>query len=358
VSFDFGMEDEPDPPNERRAVIVASVGLLAVVLVLALIVAGPIKHLLGSGGDYSGQGDGAVTIVVNPGDTASTIGKTLANAGVVRSSSAFVDAANQNTKSRNIGPGTYQLRQHMKASYAVALMLKPAALVDYKVVIPEGFTAKAIVQTIAAKTKISASSLQAAVNDPSALGLPSYSGGKVEGFLFPATYDIQPSETAADVLKAMVTRYDQAATATKLAAGAQRLGMSEYDVLRLASIVQAEGRLVDDFPKIAEVFLNRIHTGTRLDSDATLYYVLGHDHGALTSADLQNPSAYNTRLHTGLPPTPIDSPGEAAIDAVLHAPKGPYLYFVTIDQAGHTAFAKTLDQFNTLVAQSRANGVS
>jgi UPF0755 protein len=155
-----------------------------------------------------------------------------------------------------------------------------------------------------------------------------------------------------------VTRYDQAAADTKLAAGAARLGMSEYDVLTLASMVQAEGRLVTDFPKIAEVFLNRVHDGMRLDSDATLYYVLGHDHGPLTASDLATASPYNTRLNTGLPPTPIDSPGEAAINAVLHAPKGPYLYFVTIDQAGHTAFARTLDQFNALVAQSQANGVS
>lgn len=358
MSFDFGMTEGPDEPNERRAVIVAVVGLLLVVLVLALIVAGPIKHLIGGGGDYSGQGSGSVTVVVNTGDTASTIGKTLAAAGVVKSSSAFVDAANQNAKSRNIGPGTYQLREHMKASYAVALMLKPSSLVDYKVLIPEGYTAKAIVQTIAAKTKISEASLQAALNNPSALGLPAYAGGNAEGFLFPATYDIAPAETATGVLKAMVTRYDQAATDTKLAAGAQRIGLSEYDVLTLASIVQAEGRLVADFPKIAEVFLNRIHANMRLDSDATLYYVLGHDHGALTAADLATNSPYNTRLNPGLPPTPINSPGEAAINAVLHASKGPYLYFVTIDKAGHTAFAKTLSQFNNLVAQSRANGVS
>ena len=129
-------------------------------------------------------------------------------------------------------------------------------------------------------------------------------------------------------------------------------------MITLASMVQAEGRLVADFPKIAEVFLNRIHNNTRLDSDATLYYVLGHDHGPLTVADLQINSPYNTRLNTGLPPTPINSPGQAALEAVLHHATGPYLYFVTIDQAGHTAFATTLKRFNELVAESQANGVS
>lgn len=358
MSFDFGMSDDSDEPNERRAVIVAVIGLVVVILIIAVIVAGPIKHLLDNGGDYSGNGTGRVQVVVNEGDTAATIGKTLAAAGVVKSSSAFVSAAGQNPKSRNIGPGTYDLHSHMQASAAVSLMLKPSSLVDFKVLITEGMTAKAIISTIAGKTTISLASLQAALNDPSQLGLPSYSGGKPEGFLFPATYDIAPSETATQVLQSMVTRYNQAATDTKLAAGASRLGLSEYQVLTLASMVQAEGRLVADFPKIAEVFLNRYHANMTLGSDATLYYILGHNHGPLTSTDLRNPSPYNTRLHTGLPPTPIDSPGEAAINAVLHAPKGSLLYFVTIDRTGHTAFAKTLDKFNQLVAQSQANGVS
>jgi UPF0755 protein len=357
--FDFGMEpDEPNQPNTQRAVIVAVVGLLVLILVIGIILAGPIKHLLGGGGDYTGNGTGTVTVVVQPGDSAATIGQTLAKAGVVRSSAAFTDAANLNPKSRNIGPGTYQLHHAMKASLAVALMLNPSSLVDYKVTIPEGFTAAAIVARIVAVTPISAASLEAALHNPTSLGLPAYAAGHVEGFLFPATYDVQPGETATQVLSAMVTRFGQAAQDVGLAAGARRLGRSEYDVVTLASIVQREGRLISDYPKIAEVFLNRLHDNMRLDSDATLYYVLGAGHGPLTASDLALNSPYNTRLNKGLPPTPINSPGQAALEAVLHHATGPYLYFVTIDQAGHTAFATTLSQFNHLVAQSRANGVS
>ena len=352
------MADEPDEPNSRRAAIVAAVGLLVLILVIAIFVAGPIKHLFGSGGDYSGNGTGSVTIVINPGDSATTIGNTLTDAGVVRSSSAFTAAASLNPKSRAIGPGTYQLHSHMSASRAVALLLNPKSRVDYSVTIPEGFTAAAIVARIAAETPISTASLNAALKDPTGLGLPSYANGKPEGFLFPATYDIQPGETATDVLKAMVARFDQAATDAKLANGARKLGLSEDDVITLASIVQREGRLVADYPKIAEVFLNRLHAGMRLDSDATLYYILPANHGQLTATDLQIDSPYNTRLNTGLPPTPINSPGQAAIDAVIHHASTNDLYFVTIDKAGHTAFATTLDQFNQLVQESIANGVT
>jgi UPF0755 protein len=356
--FDFGMSDGPDEPNSRRAVIVAAVGLLVLILIVGIVLAGPVKRLLDGGGDYTGSGTGSVTVVVQPGDSAAAIGRTLAKAGVVRSTSAFTDAANLNPQSRNIGPGTYQLHRAMKASLAVSLMLNPSSLVDYRVTIPEGFTAAAIVARIASITPITAASLQAALHNPTALGLPSYAAGHVEGFLFPATYDVQPGETATEVLKAMVTRFDQAADDVGLAAGAGRLGLSEYDIVTLASIVQREGRLISDYPKIAEVFLNRLHDHMRLDSDATLYYILGAGHGPLTAADLALNSPYNTRLNMGLPPTPINSPGQAALDAVIHHASGPYLYFVTIDKAGHTAFATTLSQFNSLVAQSRSNGVS
>jgi UPF0755 protein len=94
-----------------------------------------------------------------------------------------------------------------------------------------------------------------------------------------------------------------------------------------------------------------------LGSDATLYYIKPLGYGLLTASDLRIDSPYNTRLHAGLPPTPIVSPGELALKAALEPPAGPYLYFVTIDKAGHAAFATNQAQFDQLVAQSRRNGV-
>ncbi|HEX3707959.1 MAG TPA: endolytic transglycosylase MltG [Mycobacteriales bacterium] len=356
----FGMEDDQgfEPPVNRRA---AGVGVIAVLLVLTAIVviaARVLSGVFGSGSDYSGEGSGTAVVVVHSGDSASVIAATLVSDDVVKSKSAFTSAANANPKSIGIQPGTYRLHHHMKASLALALLLEPSALVSYTVPIPEGFTAADIVARIAADTPISAASLRAAIANPASIGLPSWANGHVEGFLFPATYEVTPGETATQVLGAMVARFGQAVTATKLAVGAGNIGMSEYDVITLASIVQREGRLTPDFPKIAEVFVNRLHDGMRLDSDATLYYVLGPNHGGLTAADLALNTPYNTRKFGGLPPTPINSPGQAAIEAVLHHATGPYLYFVTIDKAGHTAFASTLDRFNQLVAESRANGVS
>jgi UPF0755 protein len=366
VSDLFGLSDEPPAPRpdrgtyRRRRVLVGGVAVVIVVVLVAIVVgaAHVIRGFGGGSNDYTGQGSGKVLVVVKDGDSLATIGNTLTSDGVTRTVGAFTSAAAANSKATTIGPGTYRLHKHMKASLALSLMLTPSARVDYRVTIPEGFTVSDIVARVAADTPISASSMNNALGSPSSIGLPSYAGGHVEGFLFPATYDVQPGTTATQLLSQMVARFQQSATSDKLASGAKKLGLSEYDVVTLASMVQREGRLTADFPKIAEVFTNRLHQGMRLDSDATLFYVLGPNHGPLTASDLANPTPYNTRLHTGLPPTPINSPGDAAIDAVLHHPSGPLLYFVTIDKAGHTAFATTLSKFNELVAQSKANGVS
>jgi UPF0755 protein len=351
-------DDEPDDPRpHRRAAGVGVIAVLVVLTAIVVLVGRALGGIFGGGGDYSGQGTGNVTIVVKPGDTASAIAETLVDAGVVKSSSAFTSAAEADPKSRGIQPGTYRLHSHMAAESALNLMLEPSALVSYTVTIPEGFTVADIVARIEAETPISAHDLQAALDDPAALGLPSWANGHLEGVLFPATYQVAPGETATHLLSAMITRFDQAASDVKLAKSAAKVGLSEYEVITLASIVQREGRLLADYPKIAEVFFNRMHNQMRLDSDATLYYVLGPDHGGLTSADLDLDSPYNTRKVPGLPPTPINSPGEAAIKAVLHHATGPYLYFVTIDQEGHTAFSTNYRHFQELVAQSRANGV-
>jgi UPF0755 protein len=297
-------------------------------------------------------------VQIKPGESLTQMGDDLAHAGVVASGGAFTDAASSNAKAASIGPGYYQLKLHMKASLALALLLDPSSLMQSRVTIPEGRRLRDILATIAQNTTISLTDLRAAAKNPSALGVPSWGAGHpLEGFLFPATYDFPPDTTAVQALTAMVTRFNQEATSIHLVAAAQQGGHSPYDVLTLASIVEREGRLQSDFPKIAEVFYNRLHRGMALQSDATLYYVLPPNHGGLTNADLRLQSPYNTRINTGLPPTPIASPGEAALLAALHPARGPYLYFVTIDKAGHAAFATTLDEFNRLVAESRRNGV-
>jgi UPF0755 protein len=365
VTDQLGLSEHGEQPTRgpsygRRRLIVAAVGVAVIVVIVAVLLVGvhAIRSIFGSASDYSGTGYGSVQVQIHPGDSLTAIGQELADAHVVASSEAFADAASSNSRASSIGPGFYKLRLHMSGASAVTLLLDPSSLLQARVVVPEGRRLRDIIATLVQETTISQADLEAAAKNPAALGVPSWGAGHpLEGFLFPATYNFPPTTTATQALSAMVTRFNQEMTSIHLVAEAHTTGLSPYQVLTLASIIEREGRLQPDFPKIAEVFYNRLHQGMALQSDATLYYVLPPDHGPLTSSDLHINSPYNTRINVGLPPTPIASPGETALLAALHPAHGPYLYFVTIDKAGHAGFATTLDEFNRLVAQSRANGV-
>ena len=365
----LGLEEEtPDPeggpPNYGARRLGVAIGVVAfaavVVLFVGLFTRGidGLRSFFGDPADYSGTGSGSVVVQIHQGDSLSTIGRELAVAHVVRSSGAFTKAASDNERARLIGPGFYRLRLHMKASLAVSLLLDPKSLVASKVVVTEGMRMDAILLRIAANTQISLTDLKTAAASPASLGVPPWAAGhSLEGFLFPATYTFSPGTTAHQALAAMVTKFNEVATTIGLVRAAAARHQTPYHVLTLASSVQREARLDSDFAKIAEVFDNRLARGMTLGSDATLFYVLPLNHGPLTASDLRINSPYNTRTHAGLPPTPINSPGELALQSALNPAVGPYLYFVTIDKQGHAAFATTLAEFNQLVAESRRNGV-
>ena len=371
--LDLGLRhDEHDPPRShrgdrprygRRRLAMAVVLLAVVALIAGVGFAGAglihrIQSHFSSASDYSGSGSGSVTIQVHPGDSLAAIGTTLYDSGVVASVRAFTDAASANAKASTIGPGFYSLHKHMQASLAVAMLLDPSSLVQARITIPEGQRMRDIFARIVKNTDITLPALRRAAKDPAALGVPSWGRGHpIEGFLFPATYNFPPGTTAEQALSAMVKRFNDEADSIDLVAGAQQLGRTPYDVLTLASIVEREGRLDSDFPKIAEVFYNRLKLGMSLGSDATLYYVLPDNNGPIRQSQLHIKSPYNTRDNPGLPPTPIASPGDLALQAALHPAHGDYLFFVTIDKAGHAGFAKTDAEFQRLVAESRRNGV-
>jgi UPF0755 protein len=316
-----------------------------------------LSHLFGGPADYPGEGFGRAVVVIHPGETATQIGSTLQADGVVASAAAFIDAANADPRSRLLAPGYYALHRHMKAMLALDALLNPVSRTG-GVVIPEGFTAAQAEARIAAVTHTSLAALRSAAADPPALGVPAWAPGhSIEGFLWPATYDFAPGESARAMLSAMVAQFTATTRTLDLAGQARRLGYTPYQVLTLASIVQDEGVLPATLPKIARVFYNRLSAGMPLGSDATLYYVVGH-HGALTAADLRLNSPYNTRIRTGFPPTPIDNPGRLALLAVLHPATGTWLYFTTMDHKGDTRFETTYAQHEVDAAIAARRGLN
>jgi UPF0755 protein len=336
-------------------------GCLAVLVALAIVVGGAylvgtkglhyLKDHLSKADDYSGTGHGKVLFEVKSGDSTTAIGQHLKAKGVVASVDAFVGAADG---AKGIQVGFYQLKKQMSAAAAYQVLKNPKNIIKDTVTIPEGLRVADIVKILAAKTKYSAADFEAVLKHPSALGLPSYAGGKAEGYLFPSTYPFGPTEKPVDMLTDMVDRWKQAASDDGLVAGASKVGRTPAEVMTIASLIQAEGR-GSDMPKVSRVIYNRLDgpgskqgTNGLLQIDATVNYALNRTGVvAVTTEETQSTdSPYNTYLHPGLPPGPIDSPGDEAITAALHPAPGDWYYYLTVNlRTGLTKFGHTYQEF-------------
>lgn len=312
--------------------------------------------------DYPGPGKGQVTFVVKQGQTVPSMGDELEDLGVVASSEAFVDAAEEEEADTAIQAGTYLLKREMKASDVVKVLADPDNLAQSTVTIPEGLRVVDVIDRLAEGTDFSTKQFERALDRTEALGLPEYADGNPEGYLFPATYTITPGDTPATILRAMVARWEQAASDLGLEAAADDVGYEPHEVMTVAALVQAEGR-GRDMAKIARVIYNRIENpGTagqigRLQIDATVDYALNRPLTVgLTQEERENTqSPYNTFLHAGLPPGPIGNPGEEAIDAALKPADGDWYYYVTVNlRSGRTKFAESYDEFLQYQAELQA----
>jgi UPF0755 protein len=304
--------------------------------------------------DYSGPGTGTVTVLIKPGETATQVGEQLQAAGVVASVRAFANAAKASGKGSSLEPGTYGLHKHMAAALAFALLLKPSSKIQTTVVITEGERLSEIIASLGSKTD-NLKGYQQAIKDVSALGLPSYAKGNPEGYLFPATYTIPHGAPPIQMLKAMVVRYNQEARSVNLAAVAAKDHISEADAIIVASLIQAEGKRSQDLPKIARVIYNRLNQHMKLQLDTTVLYARHSRAADVTVAQTQSTkSPYNTYLHEGLPPGPIDNPGDAAIRAALHPSPttDTWTYFLTVNpKTGQTKFTNNFTQFQQFQAE-------
>jgi UPF0755 protein len=306
--------------------------------------------------DFPGAGTGRVVVQIQPGQTASAVGATLAGKDVVASARAFSNAAKANPRGNALEPGYYAVHRQMKASLALALLLKPSSRLQSKVTIPEGFRVAQIIALLGKQTG-NLKGYQQALAHPAGLGLPAFANGKPEGYLFPATYSIPPHTTPAAVLKMMVTQFKQNAQSIGLQASSARAQETQAAVITVASLIEAEGKLPQDFPKIAEVIYNRLNANPKikLQLDTTVLYGMSLAHKTGFSLNFSSP--YNTYLHTGLPPGPIDNPGNTAIHAALRPAHGNFLFFLTINsRTGQTLFFSSATAFNNAVAKYGSTG--
>jgi len=349
---DLGLELGDERRHRRRR---SGFGCLAVLIALAVLAGGgylaysfgmtALKDRFSAPEDYEGAGSGQVLVEVKEGDAASDIGATLKDKDVVKSIEAFTDEARNDPDSVNIQVGFYELRKQMSAEAALAVLVDPDNRMRSVVTIPEGYTVRQIVATLAKNTDFSKKQFNRVLRKPSTLGLPGYAEGDPEGYLFPATYEMPPNSTPKSILTLMVKRYEEAATDLELEKKAEGLGLDAHDVMTVASLVQAEARFDEDFPKVARVIYNRLDQDMALQFDSTVHYAVGKDGSVGTSDDdRDSDSPYNTYKVTGLPPTPIGAPGDKAIEAALNPAQGSWLYFVTTNpDTGETKFATSYE---------------
>lgn len=309
--------------------------------------------------DYPGPGTGQVQVVVSEGDSGSDIAATLTEANVVATEGAFVSAFRANPDSGSIQPGTYGLQEEMAASDAVRALLDPASRADMSITVPEGTRATTIYERIATQLEVEVSEVESAAEEVAESYLPDEANGNIEGWLLAATYNIHPDDTPQSILEKMVDR--TVATLDELDVPANQ----REDILNIASIIEAEVVLPEDRGRVARVVENRIDgcsgDGT-IGMDSTLAYGLDTPAAEITSAQWDDASLpYNTRRVPGLPPTPINSPGQAAMEAAQNPANGSWCYFVTVNlDTGETRFTDDVDEhhenqeaFREWVAENR-----
>jgi UPF0755 protein len=295
-----------------------------------------------------------VIVVIPKDSSASTIGSILARDGVVSSGFFFDARALVEGKRGDLHSGRFLLQHDESYSAAIAALSKPPpAIIPVKVVIPEGETRLQIAQ-LAAEDGLTgsykAASVRSPLLNPTAYGAPK-STPNLEGFLFPATYDMKAGAPVGRLVSEQLVAFRERFGPEELRR-AHELHVTPYQLLTVASMVEREAQLPGDRPKIAAVIYNRLRLGMPLGIDATIYYAvelaegIATDTHELTDAQLRIDSPYNTRTHRGLPPTPISNPGMASIEAAAHPAHVPYLYYVAgADGCGEQVFSTSYAQF-------------
>lgn len=389
AEYDEYDDYEDEPAKRRKKKGKRAFGWVAALVVIVLLAGGAYYGFTKIFGyeDFEGSGDGDVLFQVDDGDSTSAIGAKLASAGIVASGKAFVKAGEDNPKLARIQHGFYVMKSHMSGASAVdritaagsrvgQLEIRPYTQFD-DITQPDGkvtpgvysLMAKASCAQLNGKsTCVSADDLRKAVDaaDLKALGVPDWAiepankadrkDRRLEGLIAPGLYDVRPGATAQEILGQLVRSSTEAIQNAGLSPQSTGPGMTPYQTLIIASIIEREA-VKADFGKLSRVIYNRLAINMRLQMDSTVNYVLDRPTLLTDEADRVKSGAYNTYKNTGLPPTPISVPSADAIQAAVHPVAGDWVYFVKCEKNGLSCFAVTNDEHNRNRDLARQRGV-
>lgn len=371
--------DEHDPVEERPARAAGSrraakkrrrplgclFGVVAALAVMSVVLYLGARWLAGAMGggesteDYAGgtpieqcATDGEVEVTIAEGDSLRAMGEKLADQDVVATAGAFVSAADANEAATSIQVGVRRMCTQMAASEAVELLTQTNYIGIGGVTIPEGLRVDQIVERVSEATSVPAEDLQTVLDDPAQLeqlGLPASADGNPEGYLYPARYDFGAEPSPEKIIGDMIGQWNSVAESVGFTDDAVP-GFDQHELLTIASIIEREVMRDEDRPAVAEVIYDRLD-GTcvgagipqgLLQMDSTIHYLSGGGTGSVftDSEARESDSPYNTYRISGLPPTPIASPGRASMEAAIAPTSEEWCYFVAVDLAsGETSFA-------------------
>lgn len=290
-----------------------------------------------------------VVVEIPSGSTAAQICAQLQEEGLIKSRNALLSYLKKEGLTDSIMAGKYELSKSMNVPMIAEILTSGQVYEDtVSILIPEGYEFRMIVDTLVEKMGIDREKFIDLANYHNfpyrfipELGHKKY---RLEGYLFPATYEFEKGADELEILTALLQKFDREFR-PEYYAKAEEMGLSVDQIVTMASIVEREGASHDEFPRIAGVFYNRIQDGMMFQSCATVQYILEERKEDLLYEDLEIESPYNTYLHEGMPPGPIASPGLEAIKAALYPEEHHYYFFVvTGDKDGRHIFSETAEE--------------
>jgi UPF0755 protein len=299
---------------------------------------------------FAGDGEGNVRVVIPQGATLGDIADLLEQEGVIANASFFELRTRLSGRSGDLKPGPYDLRNDMSYTAVLDRLEQGVPPNVVLVTVPEGRSRGEVAPLV---KRLDGNYLRATRRHP-ALDPRDY-GGKgaksLEGFLFPATYELKKGQPVRRLVARQLAAFKENFDKVDLSF-AKRKNLDAYDVLTIASLVERETAIPKERPLVASVIYNRLRDDIRLDIDATTRFVAGNWDEPLKVSELEDPDPYNTRVHFGLPPGPIGSPGLASIKAAANPARTDYIFYVAaVCGNGRHEFAESNAEFERYVAE-------
>jgi peptidoglycan lytic transglycosylase G len=334
------------PKRHRKRRSNAGPTVLGLLLVLGIFGAIYLIYATATGEDEAvTAGPAKVTVV--KGDTLSSVSQKLEEAGVIGSSTLFEVEARIGGHSTELKPGEYTFRRGEDSDAILAKLTAGEAVPTYAVTIPEGLTLHETAEVVGEQNGVPAAKFEEAAKrtDYGYAFLEDPAIRTTEGFLFPKRYDFEEGTTAPQMVDRLLEQYLLETQDLDFEAAKQRLNLTEYEIVTVASLIERESANSEERPIIASVIYNRIQRGMPLQIDATIQYALGEPKEELSLADLKVRSPYNTYENEGLPPGPICSPSRESLQAAIEPAQTDYLYYVLDAEGDEHFFTDNYQEF-------------